>query len=129
MRKLHTLILSGSLVPCKKTPRCILTKIERLHVPIVHNKQQIKAENKISLNYLHYDNKCTIEYIAFYIKQKFLQHINIDELFDNDSQIYKTYNSLTKLDKIKVVNNQYLADQNISGLRKLSHSLNAVLCD
>lgn len=127
MRKLHKLILSGALIPRRKSGPGILQKIDSLQVPIVQNHQQDLPPNKISFNYLHYDNRCTIEHLSFYLKQEFLQNVNIREIFDSNSQIHQVYNSLSKLDKIKLINNHYLEERNIAGLRKLSDSLNAIV--
>ena len=127
MRKPHKIILSGALIPRKKSGRSILQKIDSLQVPIVQNYQQDLAPNKISFNYLHYDNRCTIEHLSFYLKQEFLQDVNIREIFDSSSQTHQVYNSLSKLDKIKLINNHYLEERNISGLRKLSDSLNSIV--
>ena len=127
MRKLHKMILSGALIPRKKSGRSILRKIDSLQVPIIQNHPQDLAPNKISFNYLHYDNRCTIEHLSFYLRQEFLQNVNLSEIFDSSSQVHQVYNSLSKLDKIKLINNQYLEERNISGLRKLSDSLNTIV--
>lgn len=127
MRKLHNLILSGALMPRKKSHHNILKKIDSMQVPIVANKKHTPPTNNISFNYLHYDNRCTIEHIAFYLKQEFLHDVDINEIFDTRSQIHQVYISLTKLDKIKLINNHYLDERNIHGLRKLSESLNAIV--
>lgn len=127
MRKLHKMILSGALIPRKKSGRSILRKIDSLQVPIIQNHPQDLVANKISFNYLHYDNRCTIEHLSFYLRQEFLQNVNLSEIFDSSSQVHQVYNSLSKLDKIKLINNQYLEERNISGLRKLSDSLNTIV--
>lgn len=127
MRKLHKLILSGALAPRHKTEHSLLQKIDLLHVPIVQNIPQESQPNNISFNYLHYDNRCVIEKLSNNLKQKYLQDINIREIFDPRSHTHQVYTSLTKLDKLKLINNYYLEECNISGLRKLSDALNTII--
>ena len=127
MRKIHKLILFGTLIPRKKSGHSLLRKIDLLQVPIVQKAPQEVMTNAISFSYLHYDNRWTLENLSFYLKQEFLQNVNICDIFDSRSQTHRVYASLTKLDKIKLINNHYLEEQNISGLRKLSDSLNTII--
>ncbi|HDT6545842.1 TPA: hypothetical protein QFT03_002826 [Kluyvera ascorbata] len=127
MRKLHKLILSGALIPRKKSGHSLLRTIDLLQVPIVQNQPQEFPANRISFGYLHYDNRCTLDDLSFYLKQAFLQDVNIHDMFDSSSQTYRVYTSLSKLDKIKLINNYYLEERNISGLRQLRDSLNTII--
>lgn len=127
MRKLHNLILSGTLTPCQCATTNILTKIDLLQIPQIKNKKQKLPANDISYSYLHHDNKCTLAQLSRHLKDEYLQEINVDKLADMQSQTHQAYRSLMKLDKIKVINNRYLKENNISGLRRLSEMLSAIV--
>ena len=127
MRKLHQIILSGVVAPCKTSPPGILRKLHVIQIPIIYNKHRGSPVDSTSYASLHDKNKSLLKKIYRQLKKEHLQKSHIDELVDTQSQTYQAYCSLVRLYKINVINNRYLKEKNISGLRTLSELLNTII--
>lgn len=129
MRTLHTLILSGTLTPCESASQKILIKIDTLQISISKQKTSSPPQNQSNIFYIYHRNKYTVKQLHCYLKKEFLNNIDVETIFDPESQTHVVYKSLSKLEKIQSVNDFYLKDLNIAGLQKLSSELNSLLCD
>ena len=129
MRTLHTLILSGTLTPCESASQKILIKIDTLQISISKQKTSSPPQNQSNIFYIYHRNKYTVKQLHCYLKKEFLNNIDVETIFDPESQTHVVYSSLSKLEKIQSVNDFYLKELNIVGLQKLSSALNSLLCD
>ncbi|MDA4740980.1 hypothetical protein NY605_16895, partial [Enterobacter hormaechei] len=53
------------------------------------------------------------------VKSQYLQDTTAKEIFVADSDIQRVYASLTKLEQLDMVNQQYLKDNNVTGLQNI----------
>lgn len=68
---------------------------------------------------LYQENKQQIETLTRSVKSQYLQDTTAKEIFVADSDVQRVYASLTKLEQLDMVNQQYLKDNNVTGLQNI----------
>lgn len=121
MRKFAFSVFTLLLTACSSTPPPILTKIDSLEIPVVQNISS--TTSPVEMTSLHQENKSIIDNLTLTLKTDYLLDVKTADIFDNHSQAHQVYQTLSKLDQIRLVNNLYLKEKNMDGLVKVNSSL------
>ena len=121
MRKYAFSVFALLLTACSSSPPPILSKIDSLPIPVVHNVASTTPPAEMAS--LHQKNKTIIDNLTLTLKTDYLLDVKTAEIFDDHSQAHQVYLSLSKLDQIRLVNNFYLKEKNMDGLVKVNDSL------
>ncbi|WP_226875953.1 MULTISPECIES: hypothetical protein [unclassified Enterobacter cloacae complex] len=68
---------------------------------------------------LYQENKQQVETLTRSVKSQYLQGTSAKEIFVADSAVQRVDASLTKLEQLDMVNQQYLKDNNVTGLQNI----------
>jgi hypothetical protein len=99
----------------------MLTKIDSLEIPVVQNISSTTSPAEMTS--LHQENKSIIDNLTLTLKTDYLLDVKTADIFDDHSQAHQVYQTLSKLDQIRLVNNLYLKEKNMDGLVKVNSSL------
>lgn len=121
MRKLTFSVFALLLTACSSTPPPMLTKIDSLEIPVVQNVSSTTSPAEMTS--LHQKNKSIIDNLTLTLKTDYLLDVKTADIFDDHSQAHQVYQTLSKLDQIRLVNNFYLKEKNMDGLVKVNSSL------
>lgn len=121
MRKFAFSVFTLLLTACSSTPPPMLTKIDSLEIPVVQNVASTTSPTEMTS--LHQENKSIIDNLTLTLKTDYLLDVKTADIFDNHSQAHQVYQTLSKLDQIRLVNNLYLKEKNMDGLVKVNSSL------
>lgn len=121
MRKFAFSVFTLLLTACSSTPPPILTKIDSLEIPVVQNISS--TTSPVEMTSLHQENKSIIDNLTLTLKTDYLLDVKTADIFDDHSQAHQVYQTLSKLDQIRLVNNLYLKEKNMDGLVKVNSSL------
>jgi len=109
------------LTACSSSPPPVLNKIDSLQIPVVQNSHSAASSAEIAL--LHQQNRTILDHLTMKLKTDYLADVSTADIFDNHSQAHQVYLSLSKLDQMRSVNNHYLKEKNMNGLRKVNDAL------
>lgn len=121
MRKFAFSVFTLLLTACSSTPPPMLTKIDSLEIPVVQNVSSTTSPAEMTS--LHQKNKSIIDNLTLTLKTDYLLDVKTADIFDDHSQAHQVYQTLSKLDQIRLVNNFYLKEKNMDGLVKVNNSL------
>ncbi|WEJ85049.1 hypothetical protein [Kluyvera intermedia] len=121
MRKFAFSVFTLLLTACSSTPPPMLTKIDSLEIPVVQNVASTTSPAEMTS--LHQENKSIIDNLTLTLKTDYLLDVKTADIFDDHSQAHQVYQTLSKLDQIRLVNNLYLKEKNMDGLVKVNSSL------
>lgn len=121
MRKFAFSVFTLLLTACSSTPPPMLTKIDSLEIPVVQNVSSTTSPAEMTS--LHQKNKSIIDNLTLTLKTDYLLDVKTADIFDDHSQAHQVYQTLSKLDQIRLVNNFYLKEKNMDGLVKVNSSL------
>ncbi|MGO3395816.1 MAG: hypothetical protein ACTINL_04870 [Serratia proteamaculans] len=121
MRKFAFSVFTLLLTACSSTPPPMLTKIDSLEIPVVQNISSTTSPAEMIS--LHQENKSIIDNLTLTLKTDYLLDVKTADIFDDHSQAHQVYQTLSKLDQIRLVNNLYLKEKNMDGLVKVNSSL------
>lgn len=121
MRKFAFSVFTLLLTACSSTPPPMLTKIDSLEIPVVQNVSSTTSPAEMTS--LHQKNKSIIDNLTLTLKTDYLLDVKTADIFDDHSQAHQVYQTLSKLDQIRLVNNLYLKEKNMDGLVKVNSSL------
>jgi len=72
-------------------------------------------------------NKQDIDSLTGALKKQYLQDVKTKDIFAQDSDIQPVYASLSKLEALGMINQQYLKEQNEVGLQQIHLVLNPII--
>lgn len=121
MRTFAFSVFTLLLTACSSTPPPMLTKIDSLEIPVVQNISSTTSPAEMTS--LHQENKSIIDNLTLTLKTDYLLDVKTADIFDDHSQAHQVYQTLSKLDQIRLVNNLYLKEKNMDGLVKVNSSL------
>ena len=121
MRNFAFSVFTLLLTACSSTPPPMLTKIDSLEIPVVQNISSTTSPAEMTS--LHQENKSIIDNLTLTLKTDYLLDVKTADIFDDHSQAHQVYQTLSKLDQIRLVNNLYLKEKNMDGLVKVNSSL------
>ncbi|EKY3917380.1 hypothetical protein RCI35_001219 [Enterobacter hormaechei] len=89
-------------------------------IPVIQSPTASAKLKQEVLSSIYLENSRVINRLTVYLKAEYLQGTDRKDIFDVHSVAHQVYDSLTKVEQIKLVNDQYFQDGNYEGLVKLS---------
>ncbi|EOY5728852.1 TPA: hypothetical protein QCI65_000818 [Enterobacter bugandensis] len=105
-------------------------KVEQIHhlqVPLVLPGDKPPSIPASHIAALYQENKVQIDRLSAQLKSEYLQHATAKDIFTEDSPVQPVYSSLTKLEQLEMINQQYLKDKNVTGLQKIKLALDPLV--
>ncbi|EOZ1453839.1 MULTISPECIES: hypothetical protein [Enterobacter] len=105
-------------------------KVEQIHhlqVPLVLPGDKPPSIPASHIAALYQENKVQIDRLSAQLKSEYLQHATAKDIFTKDSPVQPVYASLTKLEQLEMINQQYLKDKNVTGLQKIKLALDPLV--
>ena len=112
-----------SLIGCSHQVPDKVAQINTLHIPLVLSGE--KSAQPVTA--LFNANKQDIDQLTLTLKKTYLQDAKAKEIFSPDSDIQPVYTSLSKLEELSMVNQQYLKDKNARGLQQIHAVLQPII--
>lgn len=117
----------STLTACSSPQPDNVEKINHLQIPLVLPGEKPPQAQISHIASLYQENKQQIETLTRSVKSQYLQDTTAKEIFVADSDVQRVYASLTKLEQLDMVNQQYLKDNNVTGLKIFISFLNRYL--
>lgn len=130
MKRLPSLLLTSSLVwltACSHSPPDQVEKINQMQIPLVLPEAQSPTVSIAHITSIYNNNKQQIDSLTKALKKQYLGNVETKEIFEMDSHIQPVYASLSKLEEMSMVNQQYLKEKNEEGLNKIHLALTSIL--
>ena len=108
-----------SLTGCSTSTPDKVEQINRLSVPVVMPGAITSPKQTSHITALYNANKQDIAALSDTLKKQYLQDVKTKDIFEMDSEIQPVYASLSKLEQLELVNQQYLKDKNEMGLQQI----------
>lgn len=116
-----------SLIGCSTPAPNKVEQINTLHIPLVlpgAKALPVPASHTASL---YNSNKQDIDSLTVALKKQYLQDVKTQDVFTEDSDIQPVYASLSKLEALGMVNQQYLKEKNEAGLQQIHLVLKPII--
>lgn len=120
---LLTLLSLNLLTACSASAPDKVEQIHHMQVPLVLPGEKPPAVPASHIAALYQENKVQIDRLSAQLKSEYLQHATAKDIFTEDSPVQPVYASLTKLEQLELINQQYLKDKNVTGLQKIKLAL------
>ncbi|MEP8983838.1 hypothetical protein [Enterobacter cloacae] len=120
---LLTLLSLTLLTACSTSHPDKVEQIHHLQVPLVLPGEKSPVIPASHIAALYQENKVQIDKLTTQLKSDYLQHATAKDVFTEDSAVQPVYASLTKLEQLDMINQQYLKDKNVTGLQKIKSVL------
>ncbi|MBE4963753.1 hypothetical protein [Enterobacter cloacae complex sp. P24RS] len=117
----------STLTACRSSPPDNVEKINHLQIPLVLLGEKPPQAQISHIASLYQENKQQIDNLTRSVKSQYLQGTTAKEIFVSDSAVQRVYASLTKLEQLNMVNQQYLKDKNLTGLQNIHLILEPLL--
>ncbi|WNU99170.1 hypothetical protein RS584_15860 [Enterobacter sp. DTU_2021_1002640_1_SI_PRY_ASU_LCPMC_013] len=105
---------------CSSSTPEIVSNLNKTAIPVIQSPTSSAKIKQEVLSSIYLKNTSVINRLTVYLKAEYLQGTDRKDIFDVHSVAHQVYDSLTKLEQIKLVNDQYFQDGNYEGLVKLS---------
>ncbi|URN98541.1 hypothetical protein NB069_17995 [Leclercia adecarboxylata] len=116
-----------SVAGCSTPKPDKVEQINRLHIPLVLPGAKTLPAPTSHIATLYNTNKRDIETLTDTLKKEYLQDVNPKEIFEMDSDVQPVYASLSRLEALASMNQQYLKDKNEMGLQQIHIVLKPVI--
>ncbi len=116
-------ILSG----CSTNTPDKVEQINHMRIPLTLPGEKSPPLQTSHIAALFNANKYDIALLTGSLKNQYLQDVNTKEIFEMDSDVQPVYASLSKLEQLGMVNQQYLKDRNEDGLAQIHASLASIV--
>ena len=113
------LLTLSTLTACSSPQPDNVEKINHLQITLVLPGEKPPQAQITQNASLYQENKQQIETLTRSVKSQYLQDTTAKEIFVADSDVQCVYASLTKLEQLDMVNQQYLKDNNVTGLQNI----------
>ncbi|MGK3225452.1 hypothetical protein ACCW94_10215 [Enterobacter soli] len=126
MKKLSLVVAIFSLstlTACSAPHQDEVEKINHLQIPLVLPGEKPAEVQTSHVAALYQTNKQHINALTTSLKKQYLQDATSKDIFTEDSPVQRVYASLTKLEQLDMINQQYLKDNNEMGLRDINIAL------
>lgn len=117
----------STLTACRSSPPDKVEKINHLQIPLVLPGEKPPQAQISHIASLYQENKQQIDNLTRSVKSQYLQDATAKEIFVSDSAVQRVYASLTKLEQLDMVNQQYLNDKDLTGLQNIHLILEPLL--
>ena len=108
------------LTACSATHPDKVEQIHHIQVPLVLPGEKPPAIPASHIAALYQENKAQIDNLTIQLKTDYLQHATAKDIFTDASPVQPVYASLTKLEQLEMINQQYLKDKNVTGLQAIN---------
>jgi len=128
MKHLSPLIIAlslTSLIGCSTPAPNKVVQINALQIPFILPGTHTLPASHTAL--LYKCNKQDIDSLTGALKKQYLQDVKTKDIFAQDSDIQPVYASLSKLEALGMINQQYLKEQNEVGLQQIHLVLNPII--
>lgn len=122
MNNIAPFLLAISLIPltgCSAPAADKVEQINRLSVPVVMASAITPPTQASHITALYNANHQDIAVLSDTLKKQYLQDVKTKDIFEMDSDLQPVYASLSKLEQLELVNQQYLKDKNEMGLQQI----------
>ncbi|MEB6380298.1 hypothetical protein MXM41_15355 [Leclercia adecarboxylata] len=116
-----------SITGCSTPKPDKVEQINRLHIPLVLPGAKTPPAQTSHIASLYNTNKQDIATLTDTLKKQYLQDVNPKEIFEMDSDVQPVYASLSRLEALDMMNQQYLKDKNEMGLQQIHIALQPVI--
>ncbi|TLU65483.1 hypothetical protein FFB58_17125 [Enterobacter sp. MF024] len=130
MRTIPSFILLFSMISvsgCSTPTPDKVEQINRMHIPLVLPGAKTLPVPTSHIASLYNTNKQDIATLTDTIKKQYLQDVKQKEIFEMDSDVQPVYTSLSRLEALAMMNQQYLKENNETGLEQIQIVLKPVL--
>lgn len=110
----------STLTACRSAPPDKVEQINHLQVPLILPGEEPPAVPTSHIASLYQENKHQIDSLTRSLKSQYLQNASAKDIFKEDSPVQPVYASLTRLEQLDMINQQYLKDKNEAGLRNIN---------
>lgn len=110
----------STLTACRSAPPDKVEQINHLQVPLILPGEKPPAVPTSHIASLYQENKHQIDSLTRSLKSQYLQNASAKDIFKEDSPVQPVYASLTRLEQLDMINQQYLKDKNEAGLRNIN---------
>ena len=117
----------GALTACSTPAPDKVEQIKSLPVPLVVPGAKPNNVPMSHLASLFQENKQHIDGLTDSLKIQYLQHVTTRDIFDRDSDVQRVYASLSKLEQLGMINQQYFKEHNEVGLEKINTALQPLI--
>ncbi|KLG05368.1 hypothetical protein YA49_19465 [Enterobacter cloacae subsp. cloacae] len=117
---LLTLLSLSLLTACSASAPDKVEQIHHLQIPLVLPGEKPPEIPASRIAALYQENKVQIDRLTAQLKSDYLQQTTAKDIFTEDSPVQSVFASLTKLEQLEMVNQQYLKDKNVMGLQKIN---------
>lgn len=117
----------GALGACSSSPPDKVDQIKTLQIPLVLPGEKPLPSQTTHIATLYHNNKNQINALTFMLKEKYLQDVKPKDIFEKDSDVQRVFASLSKLEEMGSINQQYLKERNEAGLTSLSIALKPII--
>lgn len=116
-----------TLTACSAPHQDEVEKINHLQIPLVLPGEKPAEVQTSHVAALYQTNKQHITALTTSLKEHYLQDAKPKDIFTEDSPVQRVYASLTKLEQLNMINQQYLKDNNEIGLRNINIALQPLM--
>lgn len=117
----------GALGACSSSPPDKVDQIKTLQIPLVLPGEKPLPSQTTHIATLYQNNKNQINALTFMLKEQYLQDVKPKDIFEKDSDVQRVFASLSKLEEMGSINQQYLKERNEAGLTSLSIALKPII--
>lgn len=110
----------STLTACRSAPPDKVEQINHLQVPLILPGEKPPAVPTSHIASLYQENKHQIDSLTRSLKSQYLRDATAKDIFKEDSAVQPVYASLTRLEQLDMINQQYLKDKNEAGLRNIN---------
>lgn len=114
-----------SLIGCSTPAPNKVVQINALQIPFILPGTHTLPASHTAL--LYKSNKQDIDSLTGALKKQYLQDVKTKDIFAQDSDIQPVYASLSKLEALGMINQQYLKEQNEVGLQQIHLVLKPII--
>lgn len=110
----------STLTACSAPHQDEVEKINHLQIPLILPGEKPAEVQTSHVAALYQTNKQHINALSTSLKNQYLQDTTSKDIFTEDSPVQRVYTSLTKLEQLDMINQQYLKDNNEIGLKNIN---------
>ncbi|MBT1729134.1 hypothetical protein [Enterobacter quasimori] len=110
----------STLTACRSAPPDKVEQINHLQVPLILPGEKPSSVQTSHIASLYQENKQQIDSLTRSLKSQYLRDATAKDIFKEDSAVQPVYASLTRLEQLDMINQQYLKDKNEAGLRNIN---------
>ncbi|EMB2344132.1 hypothetical protein U8Y35_002671 [Klebsiella pneumoniae] len=101
---------------CANVTPEVITEVNKMVIPVMQSRDNSAKPDQKNISEVYSQNAEEINWLMVFLKSEYLNGTDKNDIFDVHSLAHKVYDSLSKLDEARLVNEQYFRDGNYEGL-------------